>query len=73
MPKNRLSADEILKSEHFCEDGKMMAVKQDYRCDYYIQAITIKETLEVITNKEYTIEKDGVQGWKVVVQKRNQL
>jgi len=69
MPKNRVSADEIFKSEHFSKDGKIKAVKKDYRCDNYIKAMTIKETLKIITNEEYTIEQDGVQGWKVVAPK----
>jgi len=69
MPKNRMSADEAFKSEHFSKHGKIKAVEKDYRCDNYIQAITIKETLKIITNEEYTIEQDGVQGWKVVVKK----
>jgi len=69
MPKNRVSVDEIFKSEHFSKDGKIKAVKQDYRCDNYIKAMTIKETLKIITNEEYTIEQDGVQGWRVVAPK----
>lgn len=66
MPKNRLSADEVFKSEHFCEDGKMKALKKDYLCDNYIQAITIKETLKIITGHEYAIEQNGIKGWRVV-------
>lgn len=68
-PKNRLTPDEIFKSDYFCNDGKMKALKDDYRCDNYIQAITIKETLKIITGKEYTIEQNGVQGWKVIAHK----
>ena len=44
----------------------MKAVKKDYRCENYIQAITLKETLKIITGNVYTIEQNGIQGWKVV-------
>ena len=70
-PKNRLTPDEIFKSDYFCDKGKMKAVKRDYHCDNYIQAITLKETLKIIAGKEYTIEQNGAQGWKVVAQEDN--
>lgn len=66
-PKNILSASDIFNSDHFCEDGKMKTVKKTYLCEYFIQAITMKETLKTITGKKYDIEKNGVAGWKVVI------
>ena len=66
-PKNRLSAGEILKSDHFCENGKMKSLKESYPCQNYIEAMTVKETLKAITGKEYNIEDNGAAGWTVVV------
>ncbi len=65
-PKNKLSADKIMKSDNFGHNGKLKTGKDSYPCDNYIQAISIKETLEGITGKEYDIEKNGLFGWKVV-------
>jgi len=65
-PKNRLTADEVFNSEHFCEDGKMKPVKNNYHCDNYIQAITLRETLKIVTGQEYDIEPNGNKGWKVI-------
>lgn len=66
-PKNKLSADEILKSDLFSGNGKIKTGKDAYRCDNYIQAMIYKETLETITGNEYVIESCGTAGWKVLV------
>jgi len=68
-PINRLTADEVFKSERFWKDGKMKPVKSTYTCDNYIQAITLRETLKIVTGQEYDIEPNGNNGWKVVAQK----
>jgi hypothetical protein len=68
-PKNRMAAGDLISSDLLCEDGKLEAIKKVYRCDNYIQAITLRETLKTITGDEYEIEENGIEGWKVVAAK----
>ena len=67
--KNKLSAEAVFKSDHFCDNGKMKPVKDAYPCENYIQAITVKETLKIITGKTYDIKKNGITGWEVVTKR----
>ncbi|MCP3954974.1 MAG: hypothetical protein GY697_22540 [Desulfobacterales bacterium] len=64
-PKNRLSATDTFASDHFSEDGKMKTVEKTYRCKYFIQALTLKDTLQSITGETYDIEQNGNEGWQV--------
>ena len=68
-PKNRLSTADIFISSHFSENRKMKEAKASYLCANYIQAMTMKKTLEIITGEDCRIAKNGTADWKVTIKK----
>ena len=40
---------------------------ETYRCENYIQAVTLQDNLHALTGKTYAIKADGQTGWLVTV------
>jgi len=40
---------------------------ETYRCENYIQAVTLQDNLHALTGKTYAIKADGQTGWLLTV------
>ena len=47
------------------ENSEMAAGGIIYRCETYIQAVTMVDNLHAVTGKAYDIEADGRSGWRI--------